>query len=338
LTSVLSAAGPGKKRPSYAAHLKKVVVEEGYSSATLVVVLQMVVRNREEFYHSRSTFIPIIINSLNRLGLSSQASLENRVLAVDMASTLYWWDRQAAKQQSASQAEQGPQPMDVDGAADAGAAAAPAGDADKVAVADGARLAPAMEDNVMNFLLRMAFVSCEVRDRDESGWRKLHSHCLDVLKDAARFRPPTALKLSFFDRLLQTSIQNQQQAQQGHPPVPEASPALLTGIRVVNIFMASYYRTWPWFAAARRARAHTAHPFCALQEFQPDNMVVCCPNQIAQMIEPALYSKHRSPVELLSTTVRLLFSMFPVGPHGRGTDASTTASKIQARVCELLTK
>lgn len=45
----------------------------------------------------------------------------------------------------------------------------------------------------------------------------------------------------------------------------------------------------------------------AVQEYQPDNVVLCCPNQIAQMIEPALYSKHRSPVELLSTTVRLLF-------------------------------
>jgi len=54
---------------------------------------------------------------------------------------------------------------------------------------------------------------------------------MDVLKDAARFRPPTPLKLGFFDKLLSNSMQQQ---------ATEASPMLVTGLRVVNIFMASF--------------------------------------------------------------------------------------------------
>ena len=65
LTSVLNVAGHADKqrRPSYAAHLKKVVVEEGYSSSTLIVVLQMIVRNRESFYHSRQVCVPMLFDA-----------------------------------------------------------------------------------------------------------------------------------------------------------------------------------------------------------------------------------------------------------------------------------
>lgn len=43
-----------RKKPSYAAPLRKVLVEEGGTqSGTLLVILQMIVRNREIFYYSR---------------------------------------------------------------------------------------------------------------------------------------------------------------------------------------------------------------------------------------------------------------------------------------------
>lgn len=52
----VSNGGSGRKRPSYAAHLKKVVMEEGVGSPTLLIILQMVVRNRELFYSTRSVW------------------------------------------------------------------------------------------------------------------------------------------------------------------------------------------------------------------------------------------------------------------------------------------
>lgn len=43
-----------RKKPTYAAPLRKVLVEEGGTqSGTLLVILQMIVRNREIFYYSR---------------------------------------------------------------------------------------------------------------------------------------------------------------------------------------------------------------------------------------------------------------------------------------------
>lgn len=44
-----------------------------------------------------------------------------------------------------------------------------------------------------------------------------------------------------------------------------------------------------------------------MQEFQPNNVVTCCAHQIVQMIEPAVYTKHRVPIELLSIGVKLLY-------------------------------
>ena len=114
----------------------------------------------------RSIFIPIIVNSLTRLGLPNQTPLENRVLAVDLASTLYWWDHRVAQEQEAAQAAQGAQPMDIDeagasvvSATEAGTDNAQAASAD-AAKSDGGRMGATLNDSVMNFMLRMAFVRC----------------------------------------------------------------------------------------------------------------------------------------------------------------------------------
>lgn len=47
---------------------------------------------------------------------------------------------------------------------------------------DPGRLSPTQNETLANFLVRVAFISGEARDRDEAGWRKLHTHVLDVLR------------------------------------------------------------------------------------------------------------------------------------------------------------
>lgn len=89
--------------------------------------------------------MPIMLNNLSRLGLANQASLDGRVLAVDMAATLYWWDRKAAEEK----VDDGSQPADMVVREDND----PAADAKRQL-----RLTPAMDESIMNFLLRMAFV------------------------------------------------------------------------------------------------------------------------------------------------------------------------------------
>lgn len=157
-----------------------------------------------------------------------------------------------------------------------------------------------------------SFSSCEVREnRDEASWRKLHAHCLDVLRDAARHRPPCPIKLHFFDRLLQNNLQQQQQQLQQGQNVTDASPVLVTGLRLLNIFL----------------------------EFQPDNIVNCCPSQIVMMIEPTIYSRHRAPVELLAIAANSLFTVFPPGTAVANAEgAPALAVNIQTRIIECLVK
>jgi hypothetical protein len=117
-----------RKRLIFPSALKRLIREQGMLSPVMVLVMQMVVRNREAFYPSRLSFIPIMLASLNRYGLPNQSSIDSRVLAVDMAVTMYWWDA-VAKQ-----------------------------DNDKGGKAT--MLTKDMDTSILNFLLRMTFVRC----------------------------------------------------------------------------------------------------------------------------------------------------------------------------------
>ena len=90
----------------------------------------------------------------------------------------------------------------------------------------------------------LLYCSCEVRDRDETGWKKLHAHCLSTLRDAARCRRDCAFKLHFFDKLLQNSAQQQKQSNTGKSS--GATPVLLTGLRIVTLFMVSSFDPCIW--------------------------------------------------------------------------------------------
>jgi len=115
-----------RKKPIYPSALKRLLQEEGLMSPVMVLVMQMVVRNKETFYSSRLAFIPVMLASLNRYGLPNQSSIDNRILAVDMAVTMYWWDEKAR--------------VDNENGVKA------------------TMLTKEMDTNILNFLLRMTFV------------------------------------------------------------------------------------------------------------------------------------------------------------------------------------
>jgi transformation/transcription domain-associated protein len=278
----------GKKRLIFPSALKRLLREEGMMSPVMVLVMQMVVRNREAFYSSRLSFIPVILASLNKYGLPNQSTIDSRILAVDMAVTMYWWDEKAK--------------------------------AENISGGKATLLTKEMDTSILNFLLRMTFVryvrssrisfshltdpilqldpaisprpvspaphrtlcSCEVRDRDETGWKKLHAHCLSTLCDAAKYRTNCSLKLQFFEKLLHNSAQQQkQQAASGKSVGP--NPVLLTGLRIFSVFM----------------------------EHQPVNLVECCHQQLALMIEPSIYNKNLNTIEPFSTAIRHFYAAFP---------------------------
>ena len=209
----------------------KNVMSEGLQSQNFLIALQAIVRNRDLAFKHRQAFAPLMVDVLYRLGLANHAPLENRQLSVDIASTLYYWETKSASEEKI--------------------------------------LRPEMETTIINHLVRMAFVSCEVRDRDEQNGRKLHAHCFDVLKDAVRFRPPVSISLSFLERWLHNSSQ-------GH----DTSMQLITTLRIICLFM----------------------------EYQPDNLLMHCVKEFAAVIERGISAKHRAPVELLANATRLLFA------------------------------
>ena len=209
-----------------------------------------------------------MLKSLRRYGLHNPA-LENRILAVDMASTLLWWDAQAALTASGAAAanENEPQPMETD------ATTAEAGGDNTHDAKKALRLTPEMDEEIIDVLIRIAFSSCEVREqvRDEAGWRKLHAHCLDVLKDAARYRPPVPIKMTNFEKFLTPSLQQQQHQVQVGQPLAEASAPLITGLRILNIFFVSssspvlhiHKYTYSLFPSSRRRNFNLTILSCA---------------------------------------------------------------------------
>ena len=74
---------------------KKILTEEGGSLLLSIHVYAVIIRHARLFYPARLQFIPAMINSLSKIGLSSARSIEHRKLAVQMAELIVAWDKQA---------------------------------------------------------------------------------------------------------------------------------------------------------------------------------------------------------------------------------------------------
>ena len=76
---------------------KKIIVEEGHTTAQLVHILQLVVRHYKVYYPVRHHLIQHMITSIQRLGLGSNATLEQKKLAVDLSEVIVKWEVQRIK-------------------------------------------------------------------------------------------------------------------------------------------------------------------------------------------------------------------------------------------------
>lgn len=238
---------------NWASYMKK-TMSDGLHSQSLLLCFEAIVRNRDLIFPHRDAFIPMMVDVLQHLGALSNVSLESRQLGVDIASTLYYWEASCG---SCRKAFDDPSENETNRIGN---------------------LNKEMQEKIMAFVIRIAFISYEANNRDEHNVRKLHAHCFDVLRDAARFMPPIALQLSFLEKMLQQSFKNQQNQNQSYSR--ETSLPLMTGLRLA----------------------------CVLLEHQPDNFLVHCTREFVTMIEPAIHSKHRAPIELLANATKLLFT------------------------------
>lgn len=79
--------------PQWAKTTRRLLAEEGNGFQQIIMIYQLLVRQPHLFYPVRALFIPHMVNSLNKLGLSGTASGESRVLSIDISQVIFDWEQ-----------------------------------------------------------------------------------------------------------------------------------------------------------------------------------------------------------------------------------------------------
>lgn len=89
------------RMPIWIRYTKKILVEEGHSIPNLIHIFQLIVRHSDLFYSCRAQFVPQMVNTLSRLGLPYNTTIENRRLAIEVAGLVVSWERQRQNEMKA---------------------------------------------------------------------------------------------------------------------------------------------------------------------------------------------------------------------------------------------
>lgn len=79
--------------PQWAKTTRRLLAEEGNGFQQIIMIYQLLVRQPHLFYPVRALFIPHMVNSLTKLGLSGTASTESRILSVDISQVIFDWEQ-----------------------------------------------------------------------------------------------------------------------------------------------------------------------------------------------------------------------------------------------------
>lgn len=77
---------------------KKIIIEEGHAINQLIHTLQLLVRHYKLYYPIRTHLIPLMINSIKRLGYTTSGTIENRKTAVDLCEVIIRWEMMRQKE------------------------------------------------------------------------------------------------------------------------------------------------------------------------------------------------------------------------------------------------
>jgi transformation/transcription domain-associated protein len=82
--------------PQWAKTTRRLLAEESGGWSQVGLVYQLMARQSALFYPVRALFIPHVVNSMNKLGLSTTSSIESRLLSIEVLQVIADWERQAA--------------------------------------------------------------------------------------------------------------------------------------------------------------------------------------------------------------------------------------------------
>jgi transformation/transcription domain-associated protein len=83
--------------PQWARTTRRLLAEEGNGFSQIIIIYQLIVRQSQLFFPVRALFIPHIVNSLQKLGLSGSASAESRILSIDILQVIFEWEQSATQ-------------------------------------------------------------------------------------------------------------------------------------------------------------------------------------------------------------------------------------------------
>ena len=82
--------------PQWAKTTRRLLAEEGNAFQQIIMIYQLLVRQPHIFYPVRALFIPHMVNSLTKLGLSGTASAESRILSIDISQVIFDWEQKSS--------------------------------------------------------------------------------------------------------------------------------------------------------------------------------------------------------------------------------------------------
>ncbi|XP_040565461.1 LOW QUALITY PROTEIN: transformation/transcription domain-associated protein [Lepeophtheirus salmonis] len=195
---------------------KKIIVEDGHTGSQLVHILQLVVKHYKVYYPVRHHLIQHVVTSIQRLGFTATATIEQKRLAVDLCEIAIKWEMHRVKEEGGESDGFAPSPgvkrPSFEGSPDPKkmklpsmkSVASPSSTTSSKSDAH-KPLDKVHSDAIVNYLLRLA---CQVSDTQAatgtSPGEILSRRCVTLLKMALKpdVWPNLDLKLHAFEKIL----------------------------------------------------------------------------------------------------------------------------------------
>lgn len=194
---------------------KKIIVEEGHSMQQLFHILQLVVRHYKVYYPVRHHLVQHIVNSIQRLGFSPNATIEHRRLAVELAEVIIKWELYRIKDEAELESSSG---RIMSGIVKRSTADDPSGNKRATSQTSPGTISLTSSktellkpidrvhsDAILNFLLRLACQVNDVTTIHGNPGEQLSKRCVNLLKVGLKpdiWPEPCDLKLAWLDKVL----------------------------------------------------------------------------------------------------------------------------------------
>ncbi|RHY58145.1 hypothetical protein DYB30_004780, partial [Aphanomyces astaci] len=310
---------------------KKIAFEEGHVLQQLVHIWYLIVRQPSLFYPFRGQFIPLMVNSLNRLAIPPSSTQDNRRLAVSVVDLVIAWEtarrqRVSDKTSSSLLKRSSDASTSVGGTEDKGSdckrqkiaadgsfaatedasATTTTHDTDDSAShghEDDFELTGAMTDLIVNFAFRFA-LACA--DKQETN--RLSKTCGELFHRALHLWPSASIRFSYFDKLIAVTAEVIiMQAKPTQPPetisasmpsflsVPKGAP--LASLAILNAVLGILNTL-----ISPQVIQHSNRPVPYVVQYAP---------RIMKLLEPCFDRQNNEVQHHLATYLKHMIQLYP---------------------------